>query len=98
MQALRISEEEFRVLLVDQLEILDATEFEKARRMAGRLRIPLERAIVERGRVPLGFILDRIAEAWGVGFIDLKISDVSPEALATLAEEYARKNTLLPFH
>jgi type IV pilus assembly protein PilB len=98
MQALRISEEEFRSLLVDQLEILDAAEFEKARRMAGRLRVPLERAIVERGRVPLGFILDRIAEAWGVGFIDLKISDVKPEALPTLAEEYARKNVLLPFH
>ncbi len=97
MQGLRISEEEFRSLLVDQLEILDETEFEKARRMAGRLRVPLERAIVERGRVPLGFILERVAEAWGVGFIDLKTSDVNPEALPMLAEEYARKNTLLPF-
>jgi len=97
MPALRITEEEFRALLVDQLELLDAGEFEKARRTAARFRVPLERAIVERGRVPLGFILGQIAAAWGVGFVDLKVSDVQPEALRLVPEEYARQHVLLPF-
>ena len=97
MRTLRISEDEFRTLLVGQLEIMDEAEFERARKMASRLRIPLERAVVERGRLPLGFVLGRIAEAWGVGFIDLKVSDVKLEALQTVAEEYARKNLLMPF-
>ncbi len=97
MRTLRISEDEFRALLVGQLEIMDETEFDRARKMASRLRIPLERAIVERSRVPLGFVLGRIAEAWGVGFIDLKVSDVKLEALQTVVEEYARTNVLLPF-
>ena len=97
MPALRITEDEFRTLLVDQLELLDAGEFEKARRTAARFRVPLERAIVERGRVPLGFILEQIAAAWGVGFVDLKVSDVQPEALRLVPEEYARQHVLLPF-
>ncbi len=97
MPPLRMSEAEFRVLLVDQLELLTLDEFEKARRMAARLRIPLERAVVERARVPLRFILERVAEGWGVGFVDLKPSDVQPEALRTVAEEYARRHVLLPF-
>jgi len=97
MRPLRISEDEFRALLVGQLEIMDDAEFDRARKMASRLRIPLERAVVERSRVPLGFILGHIAEAWSVGFVDLKVSDVKLEALQTVAEEYARNNLLLPF-
>ncbi|MBI3629189.1 MAG: type II/IV secretion system protein [Candidatus Rokubacteria bacterium] len=97
MAGLRVSEDELRTLLVSRLEIVDEGEFEKARTMAHRLRIPIERAVVERSRVPLAFILGRLAEAWDVGFVDLKISDVKPEALRTLTEEYARKNVLLPF-
>ena len=97
MLALQISEEELRALVVDELAVVDKAEFEAVRRMAARLRIPLERALVERGRVPIGFVLVRVAEAWGVGFVDLKVSDVKLEALRVLTEEYARKNLLLPF-
>src|SRR3990172_1600669 len=97
MGALRITEEELRELLVTRLEALDAAGFERARKMAARLRVPLERAVVERGRVPLNFILGHVAELWGVGFVDLRVSDVKPEALALLSEEYARQHVLLPF-
>ena len=97
MQPLRISEEELRALVVDQLEVVDKVEFERARKMAARVRIPLERAVVERGRLPIGFVLTHIAEAWGVGFVDLKVSDVKLEALQIVPEEYARRNLLLPF-
>ena len=82
MRPLRISEDEFRALLVGELEIMDDAEFDRARKMASRLRIPLERAVVERSRVPLGFILGHIAEAWSVGFVDLKVSDVKARGLA----------------
>lgn len=97
MAGLRVMGEELRTLLVVQLELLDEAEFEKARRMAARLRIPLEQALVARGRFPLGFLLQQLAQAWGVGFIDLKVSDVTPEALRTLAEQYARAHMLVPF-
>ena len=97
MAGLRISEEELKALLVTQLEVLEEGEFEKARRMAARLRIPLDRALVERGRIPFGFLLKHLAESWGVGFIDLKVSHVKLEALRTLPEEYARAHTLVPF-
>lgn len=97
MAGLRVTGEELRTLLVVQLELLDEAEFEKARRMAARLRIPLEQALVARGRFPLGFLLQQLAQAWGVGFIDLKVSDVTPEALRTLAEQYARAHMLVPF-
>ena len=40
--ALRVSEQELRDLLVTRLEVIDAAEFEKARTMAARLRLPLE--------------------------------------------------------
>ena len=95
--ALRVSEQELRDLLVTRLEVIDAAEFEKARTMAARLRLPLERALVERGRVPFNFLLEHLAQTWGVGFIDLKVGDVHPDALRAIPEDYARANTLIPF-
>ncbi len=97
MAGLRVTEEELRALLVTRLEMLDEAEFEKARKMATRNRIPLERALVERTRIPSGFLLKELAESWGVSFIDLKVSDVKLDALRTLPEEYARAHTLIPF-
>ncbi len=97
MLPLRASEEELKALFVTGLELIDEAEFEKARAMARRLGIPLDRALVERGRIPLAFLLEQLAQAWRVGFIDLKVSEVRPEAIRTLAEEYARAHMLIPF-
>lgn len=97
MAGLRTTEEELRELLVSGLEVIDDAEFEKARKMAKRLRIPLEQALVERGRIPFGFLLEQLAQAWRVEFVDLKVGDVRPEALQALPEPYARAHTLVPF-
>ena len=97
MHALRASEEELRAFLVGRLEIVDDSEFDKAKAMAARLRVPIERAVVERGRIPLGFLLTQLAQHWDVGYIDLKVSDVNADALGRVAEEYARRHTIVPF-
>jgi len=94
---LRVTDDEIRRLLVDQLEVITADEFAAARGIAARLRVPLEEAIAERGRVPLRFILEQLADAWGVKFTDLRVSDVKPEALRRVHEDYARANLLIPF-
>lgn len=96
MPALHVSEDELRELLITRLAIVDETEFARAQAMARRLRLPLERAIIERGRIPLGFLLEQVAAVWGVGFIDLNVSDVTADALGLVAEEYARRHALVP--
>jgi type IV pilus assembly protein PilB len=95
--SLRVTAEELRELLVTRLEVLDQAEFDRARTMARRFGVPLERAVVERGRIPFGFLLEHLAQAWGLGYIDLKVSDVNPETLRRVREEYARSRTLIPF-
>ena len=45
----------------------------------------------------MGFIMQQLAQAWAVGFIDLKINEVNPEALRLLPEKYARAHSLIPF-
>ena len=95
MSGLRVTDDEFRALLVDGLQVLDAGEFERARATAARLRVPLERALVERGRIPLAFLLRQLADAWGVAYVDLKVSDVSADVLKSLPEEYARRHGLI---
>jgi len=95
--ALHVTAEELQDLLVTRLEIVDQVEFDRARRMAKRFGVPLERALVERGRIPFDFLLEQLAQAWGVGFVDLKVSDVNPESLRLVREEYARARTLVPF-
>ena len=75
MAGLPVSESELRSILVTDLEIISDDDFHQARVMARRLRIPIERAIVERARVPYRFLLEQLAAAWGVEFIDLKVSD-----------------------
>ena len=92
-----VSDEELRTLIVQQLELVDTAEFEKAQQMAVRLKIPLERALAERGRIPLAFLLAQLAQAWEVGFIELKVGDVQLEALQTVREEYARSHGVVPF-
>jgi type IV pilus assembly protein PilB len=88
---------ELRALLVEQLELVDAAEFEKAQKMAARLKIPLERALAERGRIPISFLLAQLAQAWDVGFIELKVGDVQLDCLETVREEYARSHEVMPF-
>nr|MDQ3828090.1 GspE/PulE family protein [Candidatus Tectomicrobia bacterium] len=97
MTGLQVSAEELKGLLVDQLEVIDGVAFEKACAIANRLRLPLEHTLAERGHIPMGFILQQLAQAWAVGFIDLKINEVNPEALRLLPEKYARAHTLIPF-
>ncbi|HEX7513077.1 MAG TPA: ATPase, T2SS/T4P/T4SS family, partial [Candidatus Methylomirabilis sp.] len=97
MAVLRVTDEELRTLLVTQLEVIEAAEFEKARKMAARLAISLERALADRCRIPLDFILRHLAESWDVGYVDLKVSDVKLDALRCVPEEVARTHTLMPF-
>ena len=92
-----VSEQELRELLVTRLEVIDDAEFDRARTTAGRLHIPLERALADKSHVPFGFLLEQLAHLWGVGFIDLKIADVEPDALRLIPEEYARTHLLAPF-
>lgn len=92
-----VSDGELKALLVDQLELVDTAEFEKAQQMATRLKIPLERALAERGRFPLSFLLAQLAQAWDVGFIELKVGDVQLDALQIVREEYARSHGVVPF-
>ncbi len=93
----KATEEEIRALLVDRLEILTADEFEGARALAHRLRLPIEQAVAERGRVPHKFLLEQLADAWGIGFTELKITDVNPAAIRRVREDYARGHALMPF-
>jgi hypothetical protein len=97
MTGLRVSESELRTLLVDELEAVEAPEFDKARLMADRLKIPLERALAERGRFPFGFLLEHLAQAWKVGFADLRMADVHPQALRAIREDYARAHLVVAF-
>jgi type IV pilus assembly protein PilB len=97
MTGMQVTVEELKSLLVDQLEVIDEAAFDKARAMANRLRVPLEHTLAERGHIPLGFLLQQLAQAWNVGYIDLKISDVNPETLRLVPEKYARAHTLIPF-
>jgi len=97
MAGLPVSEQELRTILVEELEVVVDDDFEQARIMARRLRVPLERALVERTRVPFRFILEQIALAWGVGFIDLKTGDVNRDALLLVPEDLSRAKTLVAF-
>ena len=97
MPGVRASEAELKDLLVTQLEVLDEAEFEKVRNLAERFKIPFEQALVERGGVPLRFLLENLGNAWGVGYIDLRASDVSQEAIRLVPEEFARSRVLVPF-
>ena len=97
MPASFVTDAELRTLLVDQLELVDVPEFEKAQQMSARLKIPLERALAERGRIPISFLLAQLAQAWDVGYIELKVGDVQIGSLGAIREEYARSHGVMPF-
>jgi type IV pilus assembly protein PilB len=90
MTGLALSDQELEQLVVSDLEAISAAEFEKARLSAQRRRIPIERAVAEQAKLPFVFLLQEVARTWQVPFIDLKVSDVRPDALRLLREEFAR--------
>jgi type IV pilus assembly protein PilB len=87
---LALSDRELRDLLVTELELVTADEFEKAVAVSQRRKMPIERAVAEQAKLPFMQLLHEIGRAWGVPFIDLKVSDVKPEALRLVREEVAR--------
>ena len=90
------SDDELKALIVTRLGLVDEAEFEKIRVVATRLRIPVDRALAERGVIPMTFLLKELAQDWSVGFIDLQVGDVQPDALRALPEEYARGRLVIP--
>ena len=95
--SLGITEEETRRLVVDELELLTASEFEASRMLSQKLRVPIEQAVAERGRVPLAFLLAQVASSWDVGFTDLKVSDIEPAALRRIRPDGSRTHQAVAF-
>jgi type IV pilus assembly protein PilB len=95
---LAISDRELRDLLVTELELVTPDEFDKAVGVASRRRISIERAVAEQAKVPFLQLLHEIGRAWGVPFIDLKVSDVKPEALRLVREDVARGKGLAAYN
>jgi type IV pilus assembly protein PilB len=91
------TDDELRELLVQRLEVLSGPTFDDVRATARRLRMPLIRALTERARVPPGFLLEQLADAWGVAYTDLRIVDVKPEALVRIPEALARQHQVAAF-
>jgi type IV pilus assembly protein PilB len=86
---LGIADADLRKLVVHDLELISAAEFETCTRLARRLRVPLEQVVAEQGRLPLGFVLEQVAASWGVRYTDLKIGDIEPAALRRIPEKTA---------
>jgi hypothetical protein len=84
MNGLRITEEELRDTIVTRLGIADEGEFLKARNMARRFHLPLALAVSDRCRIPYHFLLEQLAEEWGVEFADLKFSAIEEVLRAAL--------------
>jgi len=97
MLGLAVSSDELHGLLVERLELLSGADFEQARRVATRFRVPLERALLDRTGMSQRFLLTQIADEWHVDFVDLKVTDVDHHALDAIPEEFARSHALVAF-
>ena len=86
---LGIADADLRKLVVHDLELISAADFETCTRLARRLRVPLEQVIAEQGRLPLSFVLEQVAASWGVRYTELKVGDVEPAALRRIPEKTA---------
>lgn len=93
-----VTDEELHNLFVVELGVVEAADFEKARILSARLRMPLERTLVEQGYVPHSFLLSQLGQSWGVGFTELTIGQVKPEALSSFKETVARSHMAVPFN
>jgi type IV pilus assembly protein PilB len=92
---LRVSDAELRALVVGRLDILTEAEFDNAQAMAKRLRTSVGRILISRG-LPEGFLLQQLAQAWGIPYVDLKVSDIITKALDLVDEEFARSHVVIP--
>jgi type IV pilus assembly protein PilB len=92
-----INDAEARTLFVEELDLVNAEEFEICRTLAQRLKAPIEQVVAERGRVPLRFVLEQIAGSWGVQFTDLKTAGIDTGALRRIREEVARAHHVAAF-
>jgi type IV pilus assembly protein PilB len=96
MMDLRVDERELHKLVVTNLEILTDAEFQGASAMAKRLKTTVGRILMDRG-IPQGFLLQQLAQAWHVPYVDLNLSEVHLEALQRLDAKFAKAHGLVPF-
>jgi type IV pilus assembly protein PilB len=95
--SLALSDRELKDLLVTDLELVTEQEFAKATAAAQRRKITLERAVAEQAKLPFLQLMQEIGRAWGVPFIDLKVSDVRTDALRLIREDVARAKGLVAY-
>jgi type IV pilus assembly protein PilB len=95
--SLMVADTDLRKLFVDELELVTSSEFDTCTRLSKRLRVPLEQAIAEQGRLPLGFVLEQIAGSWGVRYTDLKIGDIDHASLRRIPEKTAASCVAVAF-
>jgi type IV pilus assembly protein PilB len=93
---LHVEDRELYDLVVTQLEIMTEAEFKSAVAMARRLKTTVGKILMDRG-IPRGFLLEQLAQAWQVPYIDLNLSDVHSGALFKVDEEFAKSHVLIPF-
>ena len=92
MPELKVSDEELQSLLVEQLGVIDRADFDRASKLAQRLRTPLIHTLVEQGRIPQTFLLEQLARSWKVGFVNLTIGHVKGDIICALQETFSRKH------
>jgi len=97
MPELKVSDQELQSLLVEQLGVINQADFDRASKLAQRLRTPLIHTLVEQGRIPQAFLLEQLARSWNVGFVNLTIGHVKGDIICTLQETFSRKHILIPF-
>lgn len=97
MTELAVQDSELRELLVDELDLVSTALFDAACQASRRLKISALRALTERARIPLAFVLAQLAQKWGVGFTDLRVTNIEAKALRLIKEDFARAHVLVGF-
>jgi hypothetical protein len=76
-----VTEQELRDVFVARLELLTPAVFDDICETARRLRLPLERAVRERANLPAEFLHEQLADAWSVGFTEVRVGEIKLDAL-----------------
>lgn len=96
MIRLPLSDDELYEIVVKQLELIADGDFQESRRVAERWKLPLSTVLVQRNRVPPRFLMEQVAQAWNVGFLDLSVVDIDPAVLPMIGAQLARTKAMMP--
>lgn len=92
-----LTQKQYREIFVENSGVIEEEDFSRVLKAAADTRRPLDQMLMERAYVAPHQFLQLLADYFGVPSTELRVTDIDPEVLVEVPENFASKHLVIPF-